>query len=311
MTDHNNNNPLDMNQIRAEIEAEAEELRRSDSEMARLEREVIQVWRNIAPPAALDDNLYTLESIERLARLNVDLPPTHRRGTKYIKKVIHKAIRWHTQHLANQIEVLIGMQLRYLQAAEKRILDLERLCRLDPATFDLLDPPPEASEQLATLVADLVEGDKCLVISCGEGTLVEAIHNNGIDVYGVEEDPRRILPGLMKGLDLRSEKILDHLNYLGDDTHDTVVLIGVIDLLPLPNLIHLIDEVLRITTRPGQLIVVTRKPEPNTQALAELHKQRGISHALWLHILKRAGFVPSISSSAEVDDANIITAQLP
>lgn len=310
MTDYNNNEPLDMNQIRAEIEAEAEELRRSDSDMARLEREVIQVWKNIAPPAALDDNLYTLESIERLARLNVDMPPTHRRGTKYIKKVIHKVIRWHTQHLANQIEVLMGMQLRYLQAAEKRILDLERLCHLDPATFDLLDPPPGTSEQLATLVADLVEGDKCLVVSCGEGTLVEAIHNNGIDVYGVEEDPRRILPGLIKGLDLRSENIFEHLSNLDDNTRDTFVLTGIIDVLPLPNIIHLVDEVLRITTRPGRLIVVTQEPKSRTQALAELHKQRGISNALWLHILERAGYSSSDLSLPEVVDANVIFAQL-
>ena len=303
-------NNFDINQVRAEIEAEAAEWRRNDPHMARLEREVMQAWSDIAPPGAIDEQLYLLESLERLAKLNVDPSISGRWSFRQVKKLIRKANRWHLQHLANQIELLFNIQVNYLRQAEKRLSQIERLYNFEATSLNFLSAQEEPSIKTAAVVANFVADNKCLVISCGEGTIVEAICDIGGDAYGIDDDPSKILPGIMKGLDLRSVDMFEHLDDIRDQELGSIVLSSIIDDLSAPILIYLVSELTRVIQRPGRVMILTRNQQYSATAFAELYIQRGLSSDGWIHLLQRAGFSASLVSSPELSEYTLILAEL-
>ena len=275
--------------MRAEIEAEAEERRRRDPEIAKLERNIERAWADIAPPGAAGrQNEQLLNRADRLSVLDADASTGSRRIVRPVKAAIRKATYWYLRHITDQFNAFARVLIRLLRHLDQRVGELEAAIRLSDDDAALLDPPPEPSLATAAAVASLATG-RCLVLSCGEGTLVEAIQQQ-TDVYGVEHDPCRIVAGAQRGLDLRASDIIEHLRQVPDSTLATIVLSGAVETLPMPTLWRLIGESGRVLDDSGRVVVAVSDPALRDGVEAEIRAERGIAPATWRHLLGRAGF---------------------
>ena len=308
---------VDTERVSAEIEAEAEKRRRQDREIAQLEREIEQAWTDIAPsgpsPEAISDDGLLLDQTANLAALDPHVPIGSRRGLRGVKWTIRKLTYWYIRFLTDQFNVFAGMLIRHLRNQEARLDHLENAARHPadqpvPAGFGFLGDPPEPSAAVVSHVARFAGSGPCLVLSGGEGTIVEAIGDRGIRARGVEQDPDRVLAGLRRQLDIRTGGVLAHLVGAEDEAFGTIVLTGMVETLPLTNLLGMVDQASRKLKKTGRIIVVVADPAKRGRVEMELGSGLGISPATWRHLLESAGFSARLEPCPDSRIAEIVVA---
>ena len=303
---------VDIKRVRAEIEAEAEVRRRRDPEIARLERDIERAWADIAPPgAAGPENEQLLNRADQLAVLDPDAPTGLRPGVRHVKRAIRKATYWYIRYVTDQFNALSGVLVRVLRHLDRRVSRLEEAARLSEDDTDVFSPPPEPSAATAAAVADLVGPGRCLVLSCGEGTIVEAVQQRSGTVYGVERDPRRILAGAQRGLDLRTDDIAEYLRQVPDGALEAIVLASAAETLPQATLWRLINESDRVLGDTGRIVVAVSDPARRGIVEAELRAGRGVAPATWQHLLERAGFTARLVPAPGPRITDLVIAERP
>ena len=310
---------VDTKRISAEIETEADKRRRRDSEIALLELEIEQAWADLSPSGSSFDVVghdgHLLDQTASLAALDPQVPIGSRRGLRGIKWLIRKLTYWYVRFLTDQFNVFAGLLVRHLRSLEARLGRLEDAAGLPidqsvPAGWGLLDDPPEPSPQVVTQVAGLAGSGTgpCLVMSAGQGVLVQAIGDQGMPAYGVEQDPDRVLAGLRRQIDVRSGGVLAHLVSAEDGEIGTIVLTGTVETLPLKDLIGMINQASLKLKSTGRIIVAVADPASRGQVESELGSGLGISPITWRHILERAGFDARLEPCADSRISQIVVA---
>lgn len=303
----------DIIRVRAEIEAEAEALRREDPDLAGFEREIERTWADIAPIGATGDpRELLLDRAERLSVIDANVPVGSRRGIKQIKLLIRKAIYWYIRYVTDAFNVFTGVLVRLLRNIDERLVVVEDALRLDDA--DLLDfsaeVSPETADQVARIICEKPSPGLCLVLSCGEGTIVDAIQRQGGKVYGIEHDPQRIMPGVQKGLDLRVCDAARHLRKLADNQLAALVFAGVVESLPLSSLWSMVVEAKRVLKPDGRVVVAVADPGSRGVVEADIRSGRGIAQPTWQHLLKRADFSAQLFAAPGPRISQIVVAEL-
>ncbi len=138
-----------------------------------------------------------------------------------------------------------------------------------------------------------VEG-RVLQADCGNGSLVESLIAAGIDAYGVDADEAAIESALERGLDVRAEGVLDHLDVVAGEVLSGLVLTGSIQWLH-PNerdrLVKLAASRLAID---GVLVLHSGTPESwlasNARLLTDLAPGRPLHAETWSFLLAEHGF---------------------
>ncbi|WP_420638535.1 hypothetical protein [Candidatus Poriferisocius sp.] len=282
--------------IGATITAEAEARRRSDRTLAQLESDIRQAWADIAPTkAVVHHEGPLLDQAANLAALDPHVPVGSRRGLHGAKWLIRKLTYWYVRFLTDQFNVFAGVLVRHLRHQEDRLGRLEAAAgaigpptaRVGPA---LVGDPPEPSPAVINQVALMVGPGPCLVVSGGEGGIVEAVGQRGIPVYGVEQDPDRVLAGLRRRLDIRTDDLQAHLAGLEDEEIGTIVLTGVVEALALPTILDVLHHAGRALTKTGRVVVAVADPAGRDRVAAELGAGLGISPVTWHYLLEQADF---------------------
>ncbi|MDE0581384.1 MAG: hypothetical protein OXI29_16095 [bacterium] len=299
MNEMNRPELVDTKRISAEFEAEADNRRRQDSEIALLELEIEQAWADLSPSGGSFDVLshdgHLLDQTASLAALDPQVPIGSRRGLRGIKWAIRKLTYWYVRFLTDQFNLFSGVLIRHLRSLEARLGRLEAAAGLPidqsvPAGWGILDDPPEPSAEVVAQVAGLAGSEPCLVLSAGQGALVEAIGDRGMRTYGVEQDPDRVFTGLSRRIDVRTGDVLAHLVGSEDGEFGTIVLTGMMENLPLKDLIGTINQASLKLKSAGRIIVAVADPASRSQVESELGSGLGISPMTWRHLLERAGF---------------------
>ncbi|MEM9467316.1 MAG: methionine biosynthesis protein MetW, partial [Actinomycetota bacterium] len=279
-----------ISRVRAEIEAEAETLRRQDPELARRERDLERAWVDVAPPgAAGEQRELLLDRADRLAMIDVDAPVGVRPGVRQIKGAIRKGTYWYLRYVTDQINALTNVLVRLLRRLDDRLSEVEDEVGLSD-TGALIDAPAQPGPAVAAALADLVpDAGRTIVLSCGEGSVVAALGSRSGAVVGIDRDPLRILDGVKDGLDLRAGDPRRHLTELPDDSLDTLVLAGFVEELPPAGAWSLLLDARRVVVAGGTVAVVAADPSERSTVEADLRRGRGIAPATWAHLLSRAG----------------------
>ncbi len=309
---------LDLEKVSAEIEADAEKRRGQDREIARLEQDIEQAWAEIAESEssllAIDEDGDPLEQAASLAAIDPHVPIGSRRGLRSIKWLIRKLSYWYARFLTDQFNVFAGALIRHLRNVETRLGRLEGAAgylgdSTVPAGFGVLDNPPEPSAGVVSHVAGLAGSGPCLVLSGGEGAIVEAIGERGISAHGVEQDPDRVLAGLRRRIDIRSGGVLPHLVGAEDGEFGTIVLTGFVENLPLRDLIGMVNQASLKLKRTGRIVVAVADPASRARVDAELGSGLGLSPVTWRHLLQQAGFDASLEPCSDSRITEIVVAQ--
>jgi len=304
---------FDIHRIRAEIEADAETRRRQDPELARLERDIERAWIDVAPPGAVgsDQGELLLDRADRLALIDVDAPVGERRGVREVKGAIRKATYWYLRYVTDQVNAFSSVLTRLLRRMNERLEDVEHLVGIDRDDRDLLDPPATPSAATAAVIAREAGGGQVVVLSCGDGEVVAALDGAGCAAYGIDRDAVVLLPGVQRGLDLRTGDPQSHLDDLEAGSIDAVVLAGFVETLPTAMLVALIEVALDRVASGGRLIVAVAEPSERSPVEAELRRGRGLSPQTWAHLLDRRGAAVRVVDAPGPRITRLVTASKP
>ncbi|WP_419926510.1 hypothetical protein [Candidatus Poriferisocius sp.] len=260
--------------VGAAIEAEAEKQRRGDRSLAQFELEIEQTWADVAPTEApVDGDGPPLDQTARLAVLDPQVPIGSRRGLRGIKWVIRKLAYWYVRFLTDQFNVFAEMLMRHLRSLEARLGKLEAaaghpVALSGQSASDWLDDPPELSPAVVACVAGLAGPGPCLVLSGGEGAMVEA----------------------------------------DDEGFGTIILAGFVEKLPVSDLLGVIHEAGRKLGDNGRIIVAVADPTNRGRVDSELGSGLGISPTSWRHLLERAGFNARLVPCSDTRITEIVVA---
>jgi hypothetical protein len=135
---------------------------------------------------------------------------------------------------------------------------------------------------------------RVLHADCGDGSLVDALIEDGVDAYGVDPDGSVIESAIERGLDVRAESVLDHLEIVAPEALSGVVLTGAVQWLH-PNqrdrLVTLLASRLAVD---ATVVIQSATPESwaagTSPLISDLAPGRPLHPETWAHLLAHHGF---------------------
>ena len=302
---------LDQDLLLAEIYAEVERRRATGELPAGLEAELDRAFAELAPAgAAGDDDALALERVQRTSFIQPRVPLEDLRPPKsQVKRVLFKLMAWYVHFVTDQVTAFGGAVTTALRNHDRRIAALEEGGaelpeRLRTELDRLPDRPlPEPLQQALVDVLSGVDG-RVLVAESGEGTLLQALRQAGIDAYGAEPRRSRLPTALRKGLEVRATTGAEHLRQLADGRLGAVLLTGSpVERATPAALAELAALAARVVAPGGLVSVLSPSPEAwfavDTGPVADLAPGRPLRPATWAHLLTSAGLAVLDTVDAE------------
>jgi hypothetical protein len=302
-----------MDQVMAEIDAEVKRRRASGDLPAGLERELDELFLEFSPvglqgKARLRE---TLALVDGSAYVDTAVPVASQKAVgSTVKRLIAKTIGWYVGFIVHQIVKFAWSVSRMFHVVVDHIEDLEaavdtqRTPELPDSAVPATDPG--SSWWSADAVAALVGvGGRVLHVECGNGSLVDALLSAGVDAYGVEPDERAIESAVERGLDVRSESMLGHLEVVADEALAGLVLSGSVQWLHPNQRSRLVDLIGSRLAVDGVLVIHSSTPESwlagGSPLVSDLAPGRPLHAETWGHLLAPRGFGPATVRSGGED----------
>jgi SAM-dependent methyltransferase len=291
-----------LNQVMADIDAEVRRRRASGDLPAGLEQELDELFLEFSPvglqgKARLRE---TLALVDGSAYVDIAVPVESQKMVgSYVKRSIRKAMGWYIGFIVHQIVKFAWAVSRMFHVVVSHVEDLEA----EVATLRTPEVPssavPAGDPAAAWWAAGAVEAlrgvrGRVLHADCGNGSLVEALTAAGVDAYGVDPAEVVIESAVERGLDVRAESALGHLDVVADGALSGLVLSGSVQWLH-PNerdrLVRLAASRLDVD---GVLVLHSATPETwaagTSHVLSDLAPGRPLHAETWSHLLAGQGF---------------------
>lgn len=294
-----------LTEVMAEIDAEVRRRRASGDLPAGLERELDELFLEFSPVglhgrARLRE---TLALVDGSAYVDTAVPVESQKAVgSTVKRLIRKTMGWYIGFIVHQIVKFAWAVSRMFHVVVDHIEDLEaevdtlRTPELPDSAMPAADPGASwwSGEAVAALTG--VTG-RVLHAECGNGTLLDALIAAGVDAYGVDPTESVIEVAVDRGLDVRAESVLGHLDVVAEEALAGLVLSGSIQWLH-PNQR---DRLVRMATSrlaiDGVLVIHSATPESWTAAtshlVSDLAPGRPLHPETWSHLLAQGGFGPA------------------
>jgi SAM-dependent methyltransferase len=291
-----------LDEVMADIDAEVGRRRASGDLPVRLEQELDELFLEFSPiglqgKARLRE---TLALVDGSAYVDMAVPVASQKlvGT-YIKRLIRKSISWYLGFIVHQIIRFAWSVSRMFHVLVDHVEDLEaavetqRTPELPATAVPVVDPGSAWWADEAVSALSGVDG-RVLHAECGNGSLLDALVAAGVDAYGVDPADAVIEGALDRGLDVRAESALGHLEVVADQALGGVVLSGSVQWLH-PNER---DRLLRMAASrlvvDGVLVLHSATPESwmagSSPLLSDLAPGRPLHAETWEHLLLQHGF---------------------
>jgi SAM-dependent methyltransferase len=303
-------------EVMADIDAEVKKRRASGDLPAGLERELDELFLEFSPvgmqgKARLRE---TLALVDGAAYVDTAVPVLSNKAVGvYIKRLIRKSTSWYMNFVVHQIVRFAWSVSRMLHLVVDHIDDLE-------ATVDAMRAPelPESAVPIveagtswwAPVAIDAVRGvsGRVLHAECGSGSLVEALVGAGIDAYGVEPSQPTVEPGIERGLDVRAESVLDHLQVVSEEALGAIILSGSVQWLHANDRDRLVRLAADRLAVGGVLVLASATPEAWQRSapslVTDLAPGRPLHAETWSHLLAGYG-VQSVAVHTGGDDRRL------
>lgn len=279
------NERLDHDKLLAEINEEVQRRRESGDIPADLERELDLVFARFAPVDALEaDFEQVLTRAEQATFIDTIAPVESSRPVVPIfKKVVRKLIGWYLRYVAQQTTGFAHAITRAVRLLGERVDVLEQASpvaapKVASANNDLGHWAPIVVDRLAGVRGRVLHAD------AGDGSLLAALKEAGIDAYGVDQSPS---DGLHE---VREDDVDVHLRAVPDDSLGAVVLSGCVDRMPLGAQLRLVD--LAVAKAPV-VIVIGRDPAAWSRSQhavqVDLAPGRPLHAETWAYLLGQRG----------------------
>jgi hypothetical protein len=291
-----------LNQVMADIDAEVRRRRASGDLPAGLEQEMDQLFLEFSPiglhgKARLRE---TLALVDGSAYVDIAVPvESNMAAGSYVKQAIRKSMGWYIGFIVHQIVKFAWATSRMLHVLVDHVEDLEAAVgtqstpELPPSAVPTADPGASWWFKEAVAALTGVRG-RVLHAECGNGTFLDALVAAGIDAYGVDPDPVLIEPAIDRGLDVRSESIVGHLEVVADEALSGLVLTGSVQWLHPNQRDRLVTLATSRLSVDGVLVIHSATPESwmarSSHLLSDLAPGRPLHADTWGHLLADHGF---------------------
>jgi hypothetical protein len=291
-----------LNQVMADIDAEVRRRRASGDLPAGLEQEMDELFLEFSPiglhgKARLRE---TLALVDGSAYVDIAVPvESNKAAGSYVKQLIRKTMGWYIGFIVHQIVKFAWATSRMFHVLVDHVEDLEAAV----ATQSTPELPTSAvpttdtgaswwsKEAVAALTG--VRG-RVLHAECGNGTLLDALVEAGVDAYGVDPDEVLVESAVDRGLDVRAESIVGHLDVVADEALSGLVLTGSIQWLHPNQRDRLVTLVTTRLAVDGVLVIHSATPESwmarSSHLLSDLAPGRPLHADTWGHLLADHGF---------------------
>ncbi len=302
--------------VMAEIDAEVARRRASGDLPPGLERELDELFLEFSPvgmqgKARLRE---TLALVDGAAYVDTAVPVLSNKAVGvYIKRTIRKTTSWYMNFVVHQIVRFAWSVSRMLHVMVDHLEDLEE-------TVDSLQPPVlptsavpivNAGDQWWTTTAvDAVRGVTGRVLhgECGNGALVAALVAAGVDAYGVDPSELAVEPGIERGLDVRAESILDHLEVVSKEALGAIILSGSVQWLYPHDRDRLVQLAASRLAAGGKLVLQSATPEAwqrtGSSLVTDLAPGRPLHATTWSHLFAAHG-VQTVTVHTGGDDRRL------
>jgi hypothetical protein len=289
-------------EVMAEIDAEVRRRRASGDLPVGLEQELDELFLEFSPiglhgKARLRE---TLSLVDRSAYVDIAVPVASQKlvGT-YAKRLIRKGMGWYTGFIVHQIVKFAWSVSRMLHVVVDHVEDLEaavevqRTPPLPTTVVPTSDPGGTWWAEEAVVAVSGVRG-RILHADCGTGSLLDSLVAVGADAYGVDPTESLVEGPVARGLDVRAESLLDHLDVVADDALAGMVVTGSVEWLH-PNerdrLVRMVGSRLAVD---GVLVLHSATPESwmrtSSPVISDLAPGRPLHAETWERLLGDRGF---------------------
>jgi hypothetical protein len=295
-----NDAPIDLQQVRREIEAEVRARRADGTYPAGYERELDALFARFAPINAATDLDAALDRVEEAIAIDPIIPTaSNKPALAQVKKAEAKLIGWYHAWVAQEVTemgVAVWQTLRLLRG---RLESLERSVGLATRAHEEGSHiPPERDDTVwSGIVTEALRGvtGRIAVGEAGRGDLVAALTDAGIDAYGVEPRVDLADEAIGRGLEIRVDDVFGHLRSVAPGDLEAMVLRACVEQLPTGEVLSLVDLVAKRLPAGGRLVVCTISPaawgRERTEVEADLAVGRPLHGSTWQSVLERHGFV--------------------
>ena len=288
-------------QVMAEI-AEEVRLRRASGDLPpKLERELDELFLAHAPVGGRgSDPGEALRMVDTMIFIDPVVPiESNRAGGAFVKKGMRSALLWYVRWVTHQMSQSTSAVSRALHNMDDRLteiageLDAQRVPDAGVVEFPALHNESAWWVEAAVGAVAKSQG-RVLHTACGDGWLVRRIVAAGGDAYGV--DPRRAVveTAALGTLDVRDEKVTDHLPHVAEASLGAVVLSGLVEGMGARERSHLLGLIGSRLAPGGTLLVhsVGRKAfeAPDAPPEADLAPGRPLRPETWCYLLESAGY---------------------
>ncbi len=294
-----------MAEVMAEIDAEVRRRRASGDLPAGLERELDELFLEFAPVglqgrARLRE---TLTLVDGSAYVDIAVPVESEKAVgSTVKRLIRKTMDWYIGFIVHQIVKFAWAVSRMFHVVVDHIEDLEtavesqRTPELPDTAVPASDPGSSWWSDRAVVAMAGVTG-RVLHAECGNGTLLDLLIAAGVDAYGVDPTESVIEPAVERGLDVRAESIVDHLEVVAEEALSGLVLSGSVQWLHPNQRDRLVTMATSRLALGGVLVVHSATPESwmagTSHLVSDLAPGRPLHAETWTHLLAQHGFGPA------------------
>lgn len=314
-----NDEPLDLDALIAEVEAEAATRRKSPEWPSGTEARIAEHLAQAAPAPDVRPTLHRLvTAIEEASFITIDVPTaSSRRPVTMVKVLLKKLLAFWFRFVVDQITALGVTTARSVRAVVMRLEEVERRVDHVAARTPAATQLPVAAGAIPALdawrpelirLAAAADG-RTLCADSGAPELVGELVAGGADAYGLERegDP------FDTTLELRHGDLLGHLAAVDEDALGGLLLVGSTDRLDAASFATLVSAASRVLHPGGTLAVAAEAPWSWQVRVgpveADLATARPLSADTWLAALHEAGF---LATAVHADDGQsyLVTARL-
>jgi SAM-dependent methyltransferase len=287
--------------VMAEI-AEEVRLRRASGDLPpKLERELDELFLAHAPVGGRSgDPGEALRMVDTMIFIDPVVPvESNRAGGAFLKKGMRSALLWYVQWVTHQMSQSTAAVSRALHNMDDRLTEIAgELDAQRAPDAGLVEYPALHNENAwwveAAVGAVAKSSGRVLHTACGDGWLVRRIVAAGGDAYGV--DPRRAVveTAALGTVDVRAEKVTDHLPHVAAAGLGAVVLTGLVECMGARERSHLLRLIGSRLAPGGTLVVHSVGREafeaPDAPPEADLAPGRPLRPETWCYLLESSGY---------------------
>ena len=302
-----------LDEVMAEIDAEVRRRRASGDLPPGLERELDELFLEFSPVglqgrARLRE---TLSLVDGSAYVDIAVPTASNKAVgSYVKRAVRKGLGWYMNFIVTQIVKFAWSVSRMFHVVVDHIEDLEAAVEAHRSPDLPSTVVPSASDGASWWAPAATEAlaavrERVVVADCGDASLVEALLAAGVDAYGVDPSDLALEPALDRGVDVRAEGALDHLEVVADEALGGIVLTGSVEWLRPNERDRLLDLVATRLAVDGTLVLHSTSPAAWAAAASPVVRDLAPGHPLhaetWAHLLARRGFDVRATLAGGVD----------